>query len=116
MRAYVIALILALPSTGLAQDFDGLYFPENQRGWLCDEPSLGQDGGALAIREGKLIGVENTCEMSNPVNVRDMDAALYDLTCQAEGETTSQRVLIARSDTGVIVLRDGFAANWSLCE
>lgn len=74
------------------------------------------DGGALAIRDGKLIGVESVCEMSNPVSVRDMDAVLYDLECMSEGESVTERLLVARSDTGVIVLRNGFAAYWRTCE
>lgn len=114
MRACLVALIV-MPLPLVAEGFDGLYHPEGQLGWLCDEPSLGQDGGALAIRDGKLIGVESTCEMRNPVNVRDMDAVLYDLSCSAEGETSAERVLIARSDTGVIILRNGFAAHWTTC-
>jgi len=114
MRVIWIA-VLMLPVMAHADGYDGLYHPEGQRGWLCDEPSLGRDGGALAIREGKIIGVENTCDMSNPVNVRDMDAVLYDLECSAEGETYTERAMVARSDTGVIILRDGFVAKWSTC-
>lgn len=115
MRALITVLAL-FPTFLSAGEYDGLYHPAGQRGWLCDEPSLGSDGGALAIRDGKLIGVENVCEMSNPVNVRDMDAVLYDLECMSEGESTSERLLVARSDTGVIVLRNGFAAEWRTCE
>ncbi|MGB7318617.1 MAG: hypothetical protein WBC85_11690 [Planktotalea sp.] len=115
MRALLFSL-MTFPALLSAEGYDGLYHPEGQRGWLCDVPSLGQDGGALAIREGKLFGVENTCEMSNPVSVRDMDAVLYDLECSSEGEITNERVLVARSDTGVIVLRNGFAAHWRTCE
>ena len=115
MRALMFAFILC-PSFVCADDYDGLYHPEGQRGWLCDEPSLGSDGGALAIRDGKLVGVETVCEMSNPVNVRDMDAVLYDLECESEGESTTERMLVARSDTGVIVLRNGFAAEWRTCK
>lgn len=113
MRLCLIALLV--PSCLMAQGFDGLYFPEGQRGWLCDEESLGQDGGALAIRERKLIGVETSCALTRPVNVRDMDAVLYDLDCTAEGEQATERALIARSDTGVIILRDGFVAQWQKC-
>lgn len=110
-----LLVFLIVPGLALADGFDGLYHPEGQRGWLCDLPSLGQDGGALGIRDGKLIGVESSCVMGNPVNVRDMDAVLYDLTCSAEGESSEERVLIARSDTGIIVLRDGFVAKWTTC-
>ena len=87
MRAFVMALGLGLLAALAADGFDGLYFPEDQRGWLCDEASLGSDGGALAIRNGTLIGVETSCALTKPVNVRDMDAVLYDLECESEGET-----------------------------
>jgi len=114
MKRFLI-MLCTFPVVAHAQNFDGLYHPEGQRGWFCDLQSLGQEGGALGIQDNMLIGVENTCSLTNPVNVRDMDAVLYDLKCEAEGETSQERALIARSDTGVIILRDGFAAKWTLC-
>lgn len=96
--------------------FDGIYRPAGpgMGNWNCVD--IGMDGGALAIRDDQLFGVENTCDMTAPTNVRDMDAVLFDFECQGEGMTSTDRVMLMRGDAGSIyVIRDGFVSKWDLC-
>ncbi|SDJ40935.1 hypothetical protein [Aliiruegeria lutimaris] len=93
--------------------FDGLYYPTGSAGWDCR--TLGADMGALGVLDGFLEGVENRCAMTNPVNVRDLPAVLYDLECSGEGTTYAERVMLMRSDQGIYVIRDGYVAEWSRC-
>lgn len=106
MRASM-ALALAAIATQAAA-FDGLYRPDQPwaDGWDCT--SVGMDGGALAVRDGRFYGVENTCELTNPTAIRGMDGLLYDAVCSGEGETDTYRMLLMRVDGGLAVIRDGF--------
>lgn len=71
-----LALILSLaPMPLIAQetlDFSGL--------WRANPTAqcvyTGGDGSALKIEDNTLFGVENRCDMTNPVNVNDMNAQL----------------------------------------
>lgn len=110
MRGFVLAALLA---AGPALAYDGLYVPEGATDWDCQ--SVGQMGGALAVQDDKLFGVENTCALTNPVPVRGMDATLFDAECSGEGMTSSERVLLMSSPEGLIVLRNGFAVLWTRC-
>ncbi len=113
----ITSLCTALFLTGqaaIAGGFDGLYHPAGSTGWDCR--TIGADMGALAIRDGRLEGVENSCEMTNPVSVRDMAAVLYDLECSGEGMTHRERALLMKSDHGVYVIRDGYVADWARCD
>lgn len=67
-----------------------LYAPVGMQ-WPCRSNDMGMDGGALLIDETRLIGVENFCRLLQPTPIRDMDAVLYDATCNAEGMEYSLR-------------------------
>ena len=74
------------------------------------------DGGALQIKDGQFFGVENTCDLTNPTPVRDMNATLFDMICSAEGESYSERILIAHTENGVVTLSsDGYANQLTRC-
>ena len=83
--------------------------------WTCRADALGQDGGALGVSTRELIGIESRCSLANPVNVRNMDAVLYDATCTAEGEESTARVMIMPSPGGVYIIRDMLVFEWEMC-
>ncbi len=109
----LLALALACAATGAgAQGYDGTYrFPGTQG---CT--FLGIDNGVIQIRRGVLSGAENDCRMTNPIEVRDMDATLYDLLCQGEGMEWQERAMIMRSARGVVIARRGYATDFERCD
>ena len=96
--------------------YDGLYVATGVEGWTCEPGEVGMEFGALAIEDGVLKGLENTCQLTNPTQVRGMVATLYDANCTGEGETYSYRLMLMKSDNGVYVIDDGYVAEWTLCE
>jgi hypothetical protein len=115
MRSTVLALAL-FPSLALATPYDGLYRPNYDFAASWDCTSVGMEGGALAIEGDRLIGVESACELGAPVEVRGMNAVLYDATCEGEGEAYEERVMLMAHDFGVYVIRDGIVADWLSCD
>ena len=110
-RAFLIA---ALAAQAGATPYDGLYRP-GFGGWTCERDQLGMIGGSLGILDEAIHGLENTCRLSNPTPVRDMDATLYDESCEGEGMTSGGRVMVMRSEDGVIIVRDGSVTEWLRC-
>lgn len=77
-----------------------------------DSPDL-----AIRIRDGVLHGLESACDLTNPVPVRDMDATLYDMTCQGEGESWSYRLFAAINNDGTLTLiQNGWTSVMQRCE
>lgn len=112
----MMALGLCLTGTAaLAGPYDGLYRPDHAAGADWDCQSVGMDGGAIAVRGGVFHGVENSCELTNPVQVRGMAATLYDAVCSSEGEAYSYRMMLMATDTGIIAITDGDAAPMRRC-
>ncbi|KCV82216.1 hypothetical protein ATO10_07497 [Actibacterium atlanticum] len=113
MRAAIIgAAAILLTEQASAGAFDGTY----RQGPETDCTLLGQDGGALRIQDNLFEGVENTCQMENPVDVRDMDAVLFDMKCSGEGEPWQARALFMRAaDAGLIMVWNGYAFKYDLC-
>lgn len=114
MRAAAFFLCL-LAAPALAGPFDGLYRPDQPwaEGWDCR--SIGQDGGALAVQDGVFHGVENACQLTNPVEVNGMSAVLYDAECNGEGESYSKRMMLMRVPEGLAVIEDGFVNLLRAC-
>lgn len=115
--APLAAVLLAAawgPIAANATPYDGLYQPQGSN-WSCARAEIGMDGGALAIEGERLDGVENACTLADPVPVLGMDATLYDRRCSAEGTTYRDRVMLMRTERGVYVITDGFAALWERC-
>ncbi len=105
MRWIVCALAL-MPLTAQAGPFDGLYRPDGMEEWDCQ--SIGSDGGALAVRDGVLYGVESACQLTDPVQVNGMSGVLYEAQCTREGETYSKRMMLMNVPEGLAVIEDGF--------
>lgn len=113
-RHIALALALALAAAPAAAQgrFDGLW-----RGSpTADCTQTGREGGALKIEGDVFYGVDAKCTMSRPVDVRDMDAALYDMQCEGTGGDWSERALFMRAaDGGLIMLWNGFAFKYDAC-
>lgn len=120
MRRLAILLTLGvLASPVAAQDLldrvQGLYVPDGMEAfWDCQ--SVGQDGGAVAIRGSQILGVENACALKDPVPVPGMDAVRYNRTCSGEGTTyDAGPVILTPTDRGVGLMFDGFVTEWIRC-
>ena len=111
-RAFLIFALAAAQAA--ATPFDGLYRP-GIGGWSCERDQLGMIGGSLGILDDAIHGLENTCRLSNPTPVRDMDAILYDESCAGEGMTSAGRVMLMRSPDGVFIVNDGSVTEWLRC-
>ena len=112
MRQIALALVL-LPLPVAAGPFDGVYRPDGMEGWDCQ--SIGSDGGALAVRDGVFYGVENACQLTNPVEVNGMSAVLYDAECNGEGESYAKRMMLMRVPERLAVIEDGFVNVLRAC-
>ena len=115
MRGAVV-LACVLPSVAAAGPFDGLYRPNYDWALAWDCESVGVDGGALAVEGDTLRAVENTCTLTEPVEIRDMEAVLYDAACLGEGGASEGRIMLMSHDFGLYVIRDGFVLDWIACE
>ena len=105
--------LVASASAIHATPFDGLYAPAGSfESWSCKSEELGGDGGAVGVMNGNLHGVENDCKLTNPTNVRGMDAILYDAVCSGEGEQYSYRLMLMRHDRGIYLIGNGYAGEW----
>lgn len=111
------ALILALiwPAAAGAGPFDGLYRPNYDWALAWDCKSVGEDGGALEVADTILRAVDNTCTLSDPVEIRDMEAVLYDAACNGAGGASEGRIMLMAHDFGLYVIRDGFVLDWISC-
>jgi len=97
-----------------AHEFDG--------DWTFGDPSACVIGHgdvanfAFRISNATLEGVESSCVMENPVAVRGMSAVLFDMNCQGEGETWTNRALFMHDFEGrLIYLSDGIARTLTRC-
>lgn len=111
---HLAPLLVLVASPAFA--FDGLYRPDQPwaEGWDCQ--TVGMDGGALAVRDGKYYGVENTCELTNPTAIRGMDGILYDAVCSGEGMTETFRMMLMQVDGGLAVIRNGSVSTLKRCD
>ena len=96
--------------------FDGLYVATGVDGWTCEPGEVGMEFGALAIRDDKLWGLENTCDLTNPTNVRGMAGVLYDAECSGEGETYAYRLMLLKGETGIYLIENGYIVEWTTCK
>lgn len=115
-RAATTAAILAASiSAALAFPQDGLFY----QGFTC--PAEGFEAGgerSAALSFPTLCLVEQCCDLSNPINIRDMDQTfLYDGECSAEGVDFSARLLVGEASIdGLIVVLDNTALTYARCE
>ena len=112
-RPVLLALLLCLPGLGQALPWDGTY--RLSEGADCDR--VGEEGGALRIEEGVLTGVGSSCRMTEPVDVLDLDATLYVMECQGEGQSWTERAMLmeAAEGDGIFLLWRGYAFRYDRC-
>lgn len=94
---------------------DGLFY----QGFSC--PSSGFEPGGestASLSFPTLCLFEQCCDLSNPVNVRDMGQIfLYDGACSAEGHDFDARLLVGEaSGDGLVVVLNNAAYTYTRCE
>lgn len=104
------ALCLAQPA--VADTFDGVY--SQGAGAAC--VPTGTAGNVVRIENGVFHGIETECRMENPVDVRDMNAVLYDMQCRGDQSEWSARALFMTAvDGGLVMVWDGYAFKYDPC-
>lgn len=114
VRLAVLAALLAGPTALAAQDldFDGLWRSNPN----ADCGQVSATGSALRIEDEVLYGAENECRMTRPVEVRDMEAVLYDMECEADGTAFTERAMFLKAaDGGLYLIWNGFAFKYEAC-
>lgn len=106
MKRPLAALLVLLAAPALA--FDGRY---------GDCAVTFGEGVPIRIEGDVIAFYESECRMTNPTLVRDMDGAvLFDLVCQGEGETWTERAFLQRTaDAGLILVWRGTARTLPYC-
>ena len=114
-RSFALLAVLPFAAASAAGPFDGIYRPNHDFAvsWSCTD--IDMDGGALAIQGQEFFGVENHCELTDPVRVNGMKAILYNGMCAGEGHVYSERSMLMESDHGVHVIEDGFVLDLIHC-
>lgn len=105
-------LLAALAGPAAGQSFDGRYklVPEAD----CAAP-MGAPG-FLRIRNGVLEGAGSTCRMANPLPIRGMDAALYDMQCESGGALWQERAMVMRgAGEELVLVWNGHAYAYPAC-
>lgn len=101
----ISAAILSIATTAAyAQSFDGVYngsWDGSVTEMSCNMDFQGMDGGPFVITSKEYLGVEGSCDLSNPTNLRGIDGLLYDTTCFFEGDESKSRMLLVRDPNGV---------------
>ncbi|MEJ6388003.1 hypothetical protein [Gymnodinialimonas ulvae] len=106
-----------LTFTSLAQAFpqDGQFY----LGFSC--PAGGFTPGTestASLSFPTLCLFEQCCDLSNPINIRDMDETfLYDGQCSAEGIDFEARLLVGEASIdGMVVVLNNNAYTYARCE
>ena len=112
-RSALLALLFCAPGLALALPWDGTYRLSEDAD--CDQ--VGEEGGALRIEKGVLTGVGSYCRMTEPVDVLDLDATLYVMECEGEGQSWTERAMImeAAQGDGIFLLWRGYAFRYDRC-
>ncbi|MBW6506569.1 MAG: hypothetical protein K0B00_07465 [Rhodobacteraceae bacterium] len=111
MRGLTLSLALMLilaPAAVAAQGFDGTYSLGN-----CSQPGE----GTMVLAGATIIFYESACRLSNPTGLPGFDeAVMYDASCEGEGETWKDKMLLmpALSD-GLVVVWPGWANVYERC-
>ena len=107
-------VVALLPAAAFANPYDGVY----KQTANAECALVGVDGGSLKIEDNIFYGVEVECRMSNPVDVDQMDATLYEMQCSGEGESWTERAMLMADaeDTGLYMVWNGYAFRYDRCE
>ncbi len=113
--ALAVVLMLAPVSTAHAFPQDGLFY----QGFTC--PSEGFTPGTdrtASLSFPTLCLSDQCCDLSNPINVRDMEQLfLYDGACTADGNAFTARLLVGDAAIdGLVVVLNNAAYTYARCE
>ena len=114
-KIHTLGLVLtALPAMLCASPYDGVY----KQTEMAECALVGADGGSLKIENDIFYGVEVSCRLTDPVEVEDMDATLYQMQCTGEGETWTERAMLMQDAdaTGIYMIWRGYAFRYERCE
>lgn len=117
MRVLISATSLALTVTvAAAGPFDGNYY-DRENGPNEDYCDAVPEGGIAEIKANQVFFYETSCQLSNPVTVRGMDAILYDAECGGEGPLSETRIMLMRprDGDGIFVLTETYFYDWANC-
>jgi hypothetical protein len=111
----IVASLFICAGPALAQGLDGRY--------QIDRCTEGLTDSRMSISGTRMQYWETSCDLSNPVSIRDMaGATLFDATCESEGEQIEERILLmpggAMSTPGIdlILLREGQVVLYQRCD
>lgn len=114
MRRVFAALAVLWAGSAGAGPFDGVYVPHPD-GRAADR--AGCADLAILIAEDRLRYFDVSCTLANPVQIRDMDAVLFDGQCALDGTAKSGRVLIRRMASGDLAVATPFMdVRLAVCE
>jgi len=121
----IIAALSLTPSALAQSEFEGLwkrapiFLPD---GTVVDpyECSADEEEGTVLIEDNEYRDAESNCTMSNPRNVRGMNATLFDVTCRGEwGSQTQRELLLLYRNTDVrdrlLIARPDSSAEFVRC-
>jgi len=96
------ALIIAVSSLTNTATAQALNFSGS---WAQNAPSCNvthSDLVPMRISGTSIRFYESRCELTNPVNIRDMNGQLFDFVCSGEGEEWSTRGLLLLNADGTL--------------
>lgn len=114
LNVAAVLCALALPNIALAGPYDGVF----KQVANADCGLVGVDGGAVEIKDDIFHGVEVDCNMTRPVNVVNMDATLYTMSCSGGDQVWTERAMLMRDKEtdGLIMVWNGYAFVYDACK
>lgn len=111
-RSLLPLLAALLPTAAGALPWDGTYLLSEEA--TCD--GTGEEG-TLRIAEGVLHGLESTCRMTEPTDILDLDATLYVMQCEGEGEEWTERAMLMKAAEGdaIFLAWRGYVFRYDRC-
>ena len=108
LRPFLLAAVL--PQAAAALPWDGTYR-------TSADADCAEEGGSLRIGEGVLHGIDSTCRMTDPVDVLDLDATLYVMQCEGEGQAWSERAMLMAAAEGdaIFLAWRGYVFRYDRC-
>jgi len=96
-----------------ASPYDGVY----KQTETAECALVGVDGGSLKIEENIFYGVEVECRMTDPVEVEEMGATLYQMQCSGPAEIWTERAMLMpdADETGLYMVWKGYAFRYERC-
>ena len=103
-----------LPALLAASPYDGVY----KQTANAECALVGVDGGALKIEDEIFYGVEVECRMTNPVEIEDMKATIYEMQCSGGDAAWSEQAILMpdAEDTGLYMIWSGYAFRYDRCD